>query len=67
VDFWQLNVATKNDPYILPFTKEVLDEVVGHDIYSFLDGFSSYHQIMIAPKNRYKTIYSSSIKEFSYG
>jgi hypothetical protein len=23
-------------------------------VYSFLDGFSSYHQIMIAPKDKYK-------------
>jgi hypothetical protein len=29
------------------FLEEVLDMVVGHEIYSFLDEFSSYHQIMI--------------------
>ncbi len=54
VDFWQLNDATKKDPYPLFFTKEVLDEMVGHEVYSFLDGFFEYHQIMIAPKDRYK-------------
>lgn len=37
VDFRQFNVATKNDPYPLPFTKEVLNEVVGHEVYSFLN------------------------------
>jgi len=40
-----------------PFIKEVLDEVVGHEVYLFLDGFFNYHEIMIAPKNRYKTTF----------
>jgi hypothetical protein len=52
MDFLQLNVATNKDPYLLPFTEEVLDEVARHEVYSFLDGFSSYHQIMISPKNK---------------
>jgi hypothetical protein len=54
MDFRQLNVATKKDPYPLPFTKEVLDEVVGHEVYLFLDGFSGYHQIMITLEDKYK-------------
>jgi hypothetical protein len=55
VDFQKLNVATKNDLYPLPFTKEVLNMVVGHEVYLFLDVFSSYHQITITPENKYKT------------
>jgi hypothetical protein len=54
MDFHLLNVVTKKDPYPLPFTEEVLDKVMSHEVYSFLDGFSGYHQIMIAPKNKYK-------------
>jgi hypothetical protein len=41
---------------LYPFIKE-LDKVASHEVYSFLDGFSSYHQIMIAPKNKYKTTF----------
>jgi hypothetical protein len=33
------NVAAKKDPYPLPFTNEVLNTIVGHDVYSFLDGY----------------------------
>ncbi len=33
VDFWKLNVATKNNPYILPFIEEVLNIMEGHEIY----------------------------------
>jgi hypothetical protein len=31
-----------------------LDMIARHEVYSFLDGFSGYHQIMIAPEDWYK-------------
>jgi len=48
VDFRKLNAVTKKDPYLLPFTDEVINIVAGHEVYTFLDGFSRYHQISIA-------------------
>jgi len=58
MDFqWLLNVATKKDPYPLPFTEEVLDEMAGHEVYSFLDGFCNYYHIMITLENKYKTTF----------
>jgi len=51
VDFNKLNAATKKDPYTLPFTNEVINIVAGHEVYTFLDGFSGYHQISIALKD----------------
>jgi hypothetical protein len=52
--FKKLNVATKKDPYPLPFTNEMLNTVVGYEAYSFLDGYSRHHQISIALKDIYK-------------
>jgi hypothetical protein len=53
----KLNI-TKNDPYpSLPFTKIMFDTITCHEIYPFLDGFSSYNQIMIALKHIYIYIY----------
>jgi len=43
VDFKKLNAVTKKDPYSLPFIDEVINIVVGHEVYTFLDGFSRYH------------------------
>ncbi len=43
VDFRKLNVATKKDPYSLPFTDEVIKIVAGHEVYTFLNGFFGYH------------------------
>jgi hypothetical protein len=51
----KLNVATKKDPYPLPIANEVLKTIAGYEAYSFLDGYSRYHQISITPKDKYKT------------
>jgi hypothetical protein len=37
----------KKDPYMLPFTYEVITTVIGHEMYTFLDGFLGYHHISI--------------------
>jgi hypothetical protein len=66
MNFLQLNVATKKDPYPLPFTEEVLDKVAGHEVYSFLDAFFSYHQIMIALKDKYKTAFITDWGTFAW-
>jgi hypothetical protein len=47
VNFIKLNVVTKKDPYSLPFTNEVINIVVRHEVYTFLYGFFRYHQISI--------------------
>ncbi len=58
MDFQQLlYVATKKDPYPLPFTEEVLDEMAGHEVYSFFNGFSNYYRVMITFENKYKTTF----------
>ncbi|CAM6084743.1 unnamed protein product [Calypogeia fissa] len=46
-DFKKLNDAIVKDFYPLPFTDMVLDMVAGHEVYSFLDGYSGYNQIWI--------------------
>jgi hypothetical protein len=48
VDLRNLNNACLHDPFPIPFTDEVLENVGGHKTYSFTNGFSGYHQIKIA-------------------
>jgi hypothetical protein len=38
----------------LPFSNGVLNTVAGYETHSFLDGYSRYHYISIAPEDRYK-------------
>jgi hypothetical protein len=52
-----LNIATKNDLYPLPFIDKILDKVMNHEVYSFLDGFSGYHQIQVALEDQYKATF----------
>jgi hypothetical protein len=54
VDFKKLNVATKKDPYLLPFINEVINTIVGHEVYTFLDKFLGYHHILITIENQQK-------------
>ena len=45
VDFRWLNRDTLTDPFPTPFADEILNEVAGHECYSFIDGFSGYNQV----------------------
>ncbi|KAH9315426.1 hypothetical protein KI387_024053, partial [Taxus chinensis] len=44
VDYRELNVVCIIDPSPTPFIKEILEGVVGCEVYSFTDGFLGYHQ-----------------------
>ncbi len=43
VDFRKFNKATKKNSYLLPFSNEILNIIVGYEVYSFLDGYLRYH------------------------
>ncbi len=64
VDFRKLNVATKKDPYPLPFTNEVINIVAKHEVYTFLNGFFGYHHISIASKDKYKIAFVTDLGAF---
>ena len=48
VDLRKLNDACLHDPFPTPFTDEELENFGGQEVYSFTNGFSSYHQVRIA-------------------
>jgi hypothetical protein len=64
INFIKLNTARKKDPYPLPFTYEILNTIVGYEAYSFLDGYSRYHQIFIVPEDIYKTPFVTYLGDF---
>lgn len=57
VDYQKLNAATIPDPFPLPYMDTILDDVGEHELYSFLDGFSGYNKIGMAPKDHAKTVF----------
>lgn len=66
IDFRQLNKATKKDHYPIPFIYEILDQVAGHEFYSFCDGYKGYHQIPMALKDALKTAFVMPWGTFAY-
>lgn len=55
MDYREFNKATKKYHFSLPFIDQILDSLAGKKYFSFLDGFSGYNQILIAPEDQDKT------------
>ena len=66
IDYKNLNTATRNDHYPLPFIDQMLDRLVGHPHYCFLDGYSRYYQISIALEDREKTTFTCPYDTFVF-
>nr|GEU47673.1 reverse transcriptase domain-containing protein [Tanacetum cinerariifolium] len=66
IDYRKLNEATRKDYFPLPFMDQMLERLAGNRYYCFLDGFSSYFQIPIDPKDQEKTTFTCSYGTFAY-
>ena len=66
VDYRKLNAQIVKDPFPLPFTDMMLDEVAGHQMYNFMDGYSGYNQLALALEDREKTTFITEWGAFMY-
>ncbi|RDX70136.1 Retrovirus-related Pol polyprotein from transposon 17.6, partial [Mucuna pruriens] len=66
IDYRRLNQATRKDHFPLPFIDQVLEKLARKSHYCFLDGFSGYMQIHIAPKDQHKTTFTCPFGTFAY-
>jgi hypothetical protein len=66
VEYRALNKATQKDHFPLPLIDQVLYSLSGKKFFSFLDGFSGYNQIKIAPQDQDKTTFTSPWGTFAY-
>ena len=57
VDFRNLNKVCPKDGFPLPNMNLLIDSVAGSAMFSFMDGFSEYNQIRMAPKDAKKTAF----------
>jgi len=46
------------DHFPLPFIDQMLEPLAGHKYYYFLDGYSRYNQISIAPEDQEKITFN---------
>ena len=51
IDYIKLNTTTRKDHFPLSFIDQMLDRLEGHPHLCFLDGYSGYNQIAIAPED----------------
>ncbi|XP_075075179.1 uncharacterized protein LOC107760480 [Nicotiana tabacum] len=58
MDYRKLNLATWKYHFPLPFIDQMLDRLAGRSHFCFLDGYSGYNQISIAPEDREKTSFT---------
>ncbi|RDX81296.1 Retrovirus-related Pol polyprotein from transposon 17.6, partial [Mucuna pruriens] len=65
IDYKRLNQTTRKDHFPLPFIDQVLEKLLGKSHYYFLDGFSSYMQIHIAPEDQHKTTFTCLFGTFA--
>ena len=58
VDYRALNKQTISDSYPLPRWDEMLQRLRGAHVFSRLDLRHGYHQLPVAPKDKYKTAFT---------
>ena len=66
IDYRKLNTVTRKDHFPLPFIDQMLDRLAGHPHFCFLDGYSGYNQIAIAPEDQEKTTFTCSYGTFTF-
>ena len=66
IDYRKLNADTTKDHFLLPFLDQMLERVVRHEFYCFLDGYSGYNQIEIALEDQEKTTFTCSFGTFAF-
>ncbi|KAM2867849.1 hypothetical protein COP2_023719 [Malus domestica] len=66
IDYRKLNATTRKDHFTLPFIDQMLERLAGYAFYCFLDGYSGYNQIVIAPEDQEKTTFTCPFGTFAY-
>ena len=66
VDYRDLNKAFSKDNYPTPFIDQIIDDCASCEIFSFMDGFSSYNQIDILPQDQHKMTFICPWGTFAY-
>ena len=65
-DFRNLNKVIPKDDFPLPHIDMLVDSTTRHAMLSFMDGFFSYNQIMMAPEDREKTSFITEWGTYCY-
>ena len=66
INYRRLNKVTRIDHFLLPFIDQMLDKLVGNEYFCFLDRYSGYNHITIAPEDQEKTTFTCPYGTFAF-
>ena len=66
VNYTGLNKALSKDHFPLPHIDQIVDSTSGCDILSFLDAYSSYHQIVMKESDQLATSFITPYGSYCY-
>ena len=66
MDYTDLNKHCPKDPFGLPRIDKVVDSTAGCELLSFLDYYSSYHQISLKEDDQIKTSFIMPFGAYCY-
>ena len=66
IDYRKLSFTTCKDHFPLPFIDQMMERLARHEYYCFLDGYSGYTQIPIAPEDQEKITFTCPFGTFAY-
>ena len=66
VDYTDLNKHCPKDPFGLPHIDEVVESTAGCNLLSFIDCYSSYHQISLNADDQIKTSFITPFSAYCY-
>ena len=66
MDYRKLYKATRKDHFPLPFIDQMLERLATKEYYCFLDRYSGYSQIAIAPEDKEKTTFICPYGTFAF-
>ena len=66
IDYTSLKKAYPKDPFALPWIDQLIDSTAECDFLSFLDAYSSYHQIKLDPADALKISFITHFGAYCY-
>ena len=57
-NFGDINKACPKDDFILPNINTLVDNMASHEMFSLMDGFSRYKQVMITEEDKHKMAFT---------
>jgi len=66
INYRKLNAEMRKDHFPLSFIDQMLKRLTGHEYYCFLDRYSGYNQILIAPEDQKKITFTYPFGTFAY-